>query len=125
MRSPGAPHGALWETMLQGIVGSMRLHVSEPRRARRLARKTWVRIPQAPDATQHTSGRKLLFAKDHEPNNVSIAKWAGPYLDPGFGLLASSARTRPTQRGAPGGDVVRIESEINVVPALQVDAMRD
>ena len=111
--------------MLQGIVGSTLLHVGEPRRERRSARKTRVRIPQEPDATQHTSGQKLVFTKGHNSNNVIIAKLAEPYLDPGFGLLASSARTRPTQCGGPGGDVVRIELEINVVPALQVDPMHN
>ena len=32
---------------------------------------------------------------------------------------ASLARNRPTQRGAPGGDVVRTELEINVVPLVR------
>ena len=91
----------------------------------RATRTTTVRSLQEPATTQHTSGQKLVFAKSHDPNNVSIAKLAGPSLDPGFGLMASSVRTRPTQRCAPGGGVVYIEIEINVAPALQVDAMRD
>ena len=101
-----------------------RLRISEPRRTRRPAQKTQVRIPQASDTTQHTSGRKLVFTKGHDPNNVSITKLVGSSLDPDFGLLSSSARTRPTQRSTPGGDVVRIELDINV-PTLQVDTMRD
>ena len=47
-----------------------------------------------------------------------------PKVDPGFDLLTSLTRTRLAQSSAPGGDVVRIELETNVVPALQVD-MRD
>ena len=39
-------------------------------------------------------------------------------MDPGFDLLASSARIRPTQRRAPGGTVVRIELEINVAACI-------
>ena len=84
-----------------------------------------VRIPQIPDTTQRTYEKKLVFPNGHNPNNVSKAKQVGPSLDPGFDLLASSTRTRPTQRGAPGGDFVRIELESNIVPALQLDAMRD
>ena len=41
---------------------------------RRAARKTWVQSLQKPDAMQHISGQKLVFAKSHDPNNVSIAK---------------------------------------------------
>ena len=82
------------------------------------ARKTQVRSPQEPDITQHTSGQKLVFTKSHDSNNVSIAKEAGPSLDSGFGLLASSTRTRPTQRSAPGGGVGRLELEINVAPCI-------
>ena len=67
----------------------------------------------------------LVFTTSRHPSNVSMAKYTGSSLDPDFGLLASSARTRPIQRGAPGGNVVRIELEIDVVSALQVDAMRD
>ena len=75
---------------------------------------------------QHTHLRtKISFTKGRDPNNVSIAKSAGPSLDPGFGFLASSTKTCPIQRGAPGKDVVRIKLEINVVPALQVDAKHD
>ena len=70
-------------------------------------------------------GKKLVFTKGHDPNNVIIAKLSGPSLDPGFGLLASSARVRFIQRSAHGGNVMRIKLEINVVPALQVDAKRD
>ena len=38
------------------------------------ARKTRIRSLQEPDTTQHTSGKKLVFTKSHDPNNVSIAK---------------------------------------------------
>ena len=88
-------------------------------------RKTQVRSPQEPDTMQHTSGQKLVFTKSHDSNNVSIAKEARPSLDSGFSLLASSTRTRPTQCSASGGGIVRLELEINVAPALQVDAKRD
>ena len=81
-----------------------------------------------PTGTRHDATylwAKSSFTKSHYPNNVSIAKEAGPSVDSGFGLLASSTRTRPTQRSPPGGGVVRLELEINVAPALQVDAKRD
>ena len=67
------------------------------------ARKTQVRSPQEPDTTQHTSGQKLVFTKIHDSNNVSIAKEAGPSLDSGFGLLASSTRTLPPNAAPPEG----------------------
>ena len=65
------------------------------------ARKTRVRNPQEPDTTQYTSVQKLVFTKSHDPNNVGTVKKAGPFLNSGFGLLALSTRTRPTQRSAP------------------------
>ena len=61
---------------------------------------------------------KISFTKSHDPNNVSIAKQAGPSLDSSFSLLASSTRTRPTQRSAPGGGVVRLQLEINAAPCI-------
>ena len=61
---------------------------------------------------------KISFTMSHDPNNVSIAKQAGPSLDSGFGLLASSTRIRSTQRSAPERGVVRLELEINVTPCI-------
>ena len=74
---------------------------------------------------QHTSGQKLVFTKGYDPNNVStcIAKQMALFLDPDFGLLASSAKTRTTPSSVPGGGVVRTESEINV--ALYIAGGRD
>ena len=66
---------------------------------------------------------EISFSKGYDPNNVSIAKQMALFLDPDFGLLASSAKTRTTPSSVPGGGVVRTESEINV--ALCVAGGRD
>ena len=80
------------------------------------ARKTRVRGPQEPDTTQHTSGQKLVLQR--VTIQTTLVYRNRPSLDSGFGLLASSTRTRPTQRSAPGRGVVRLELEINVAPCI-------
>ena len=88
----------------------------------RRARKSSSKNPGSkPTGTRHDVTylrAKISFTKSHDPNKVSIAKWVGPSLDSGFGLWASSTRANPTQRSAPGGDVVRLELEINPAPHI-------
>ena len=86
------------------------------------ARKSSSKDPGSkPSGTKHDATylrAKISFMKSHDLNNVSIAKEAGPSLDSGFGLLASSTRTRPTQHSAPRGGVVRLESVIKAAACI-------
>ena len=70
--------------------------VASPCVCGKAARKTRVSSLQKLDTKQHTSGQKLVSTKSHDPNNVGIAKKVDSSMDPGFNLLASSAKNRFT-----------------------------